>query len=943
MAYVAGLYTGASKAAADEAQRFRQFQTQIDEMSARERAGMYRRDQAAMDQFTAGLKPQSSVAVPDLALPSAPPMPDALLPKTGGGADSGAAAQANYERDRALEQRKMLANQYNSEVGAFNSLLTDLGKQKYILEQQLSVAPAYQQQAIRDQLSSIEKEINTTMKSGRERVQTIGDLIKTIDENVRLGDYNRGRRMATTGVQSLDQAKPLPGRNAPLGVPEGSAPIPMLDSLGMPPDYEAEYAAGAASRAGLAGLPPYVVDTPRTTVRDSWIGKETVTYSRRGEPITVNTVPAKGATTDYRRDQAVNNAERNFSRALQAVRQEWNNGGYNNLKPDTLGFAYGYVADVGEDIERRAESKKIAEWLGSDAAEQLFRTNKRAFELAIKDPATAYTQYASATTAPAAGPTPVADAVAADALAGQTTAGGKTDRPGVAPPQTPEGEVAANPPLAMTEDVALDTTDPRLAQITQYSAQSVATRAAELPAKVSAAVSSDVGQAIIKRARELGVDPAAAIAIYGIESSFGAKSGKSGAGASGIMQVTPAQRQNIINFYTGQGNQKGSIAQYGIPPELTALVQQSVAAGGLSDIDAGLLQLKMAELIGLDKNLWGAGYQSDMWQVKKAGRPLARHDAGDDPNKIIGVTNSDYNKLYVTLYNEVRSYVNVPPGTEARGTGQSLEITELDNQQSVVEQNYQRTAANTERTYQRLVQQREAAMQNLNRAREFNQAADMQKYADEVTNIDSQISGLNDTLYEAHTTARIAVDALNIQRVKAQISNAVSSLRNGRPELFAKIYTTVSGMDLDIREMSDGKTYAVYYNGELVSGKGVTAAEIEKAYRPDIDSAFAATEATAVEAAKKLQGDLWLKKLEIQGNITLKELEINGKLLEMQQSGELSNPQRKEDENGNLIGLYFTDKQRNIIEFRTGTPGTTPQGLPTTGNVEVLVHPSRKQ
>ena len=85
MAYVPGLYTGASQAAAAEAKRFRDFQTDIDEMSARERAGLYRRDQAAMDQFTAGLKPQSSVVVPDLTLPAAPPMAGLAAPRAGGG------------------------------------------------------------------------------------------------------------------------------------------------------------------------------------------------------------------------------------------------------------------------------------------------------------------------------------------------------------------------------------------------------------------------------------------------------------------------------------------------------------------------------------------------------------------------------------------------------------------------------------------------------------------------------------------------------------------------------------------------------------------------------------------------------------------------------------------------------------------------------------------
>ncbi len=44
-------------------------------------------------------------------------------------------------------------------------------------------------------------------------------------------------------------------------------------------------------------------------------------------------------------------------------------------------------------------------------------------------------------------------------------------------------------------------------------------------------------QTLIQQAQAMGVDPYAAVAIYGIESDFGANVGTSGAGASGGMQV----------------------------------------------------------------------------------------------------------------------------------------------------------------------------------------------------------------------------------------------------------------------------------------------------------------------------------------------------------------------------------------------------------------------
>ena len=58
-----------------------------------------------------------------------------------------------------------------------------------------------------------------------------------------------------------------------------------------------------------------------------------------------------------------------------------------------------------------------------------------------------------------------------------------------------------------------------------------------------------------------------------------------------------------------------------------------------------MAQLIYNKAIGLDKSLWGAGYQGNANKVLGAGKPLAV----DDGN----ISNSDYNRAYVDLYNDI--------------------------------------------------------------------------------------------------------------------------------------------------------------------------------------------------------------------------------------------------------------------------------------------------
>jgi hypothetical protein len=146
---------------------------------------------------------------------------------------------------------------------------------------------------------------------------------------------------------------------------------------------------------------------------------------------------------------------------------------------------------------------------------------------------------------------------------------------------------------------------------------------------------------LVGRSQELGVDPAAAVAIYGIESSYGAAKGASTAGAKGSMQVMDKTFKGMKTWFTDPKN----IEAYNISPELQQAAAAMVRGTPQGEMDAGLLVLKYNELIGVPKNLWGAGYQGNANQVLKKGAPLNATDGG--------MTNSDYNGVYVGLYNNI--------------------------------------------------------------------------------------------------------------------------------------------------------------------------------------------------------------------------------------------------------------------------------------------------
>ena len=142
-------------------------------------------------------------------------------------------------------------------------------------------------------------------------------------------------------------------------------------------------------------------------------------------------------------------------------------------------------------------------------------------------------------------------------------------------------------------------------------------------------------------AAAIGLNPDFAMAIMGMESSFGtAKNLISTKGAKGIMQVMPETFDQMKAWYTNPEN----IKKYNIPQEVVNLAA-AMQKGNMQGPEAGLLYLKYGQYIGVPMNLLAAGYQGGMESVLKRGAPTTANDGS--------LTNTDYNRAVIGIYNSI--------------------------------------------------------------------------------------------------------------------------------------------------------------------------------------------------------------------------------------------------------------------------------------------------
>jgi len=943
MAYVAGLYTKASQASADEAKRFRDFQTQIDEMGARERAGLMRQQVAQMDQFTAGLTPRSEVALPDWTAPAAPPTPtDLKAPTSGGGADSGATGGAFYERDRAMRNYKLLEDQYNSELAAQKADIDSLGREKYILEQQLKVAPPGMQQRIRAAITKLNEDIAIKVGGTRERVTTFRGLLETISTEIRNGDYNRAN-LAAQSVGELPAARSratMPGRETqPRGVGESgkASAIPVPDSIGftgaVAPGAPGAPGTAPASRAGLAGLPPYVVDT-----------------SPRGSKATDKFTQAENPQATWWANKLVNMGEAEKRNAYEDIIYKVQP---RNVILDEIGGLGMSTEDYNKMRAEREQKVAAVQFYRNEGVRNRLLQFPEELLAAQADPmgymqafnqdggSSLYTFVERTVGTPAAkGPTPVADAVTA-----QTTAGGKTDlqaAPGVTPPQTPEAVAGAYPALDIPAATPLTGDPARVKAITEFSANAVAERVPERVPLIGPAVQSKKGQEYLARADEFEVPRAALVAVWGIESAFGKDKRKNPvSGTFDEFHVRRDQLDLLKKFYTDEA----FIAEYGVPPKFTELANE-IFAGGMEkveSVDAALLQLKMIEILGIPPNLWGAAYQGNAWDVLKMGAPTPTHDAGK--GGIEGLTNSDYNTYFATLFNEARVVANTPMTT---GTARPTEVStfnleKYDREQVRVESdlNYRYQSADTARAdaaqkYQEL--QRRLAV-----AKQFGRYDEAQTILTEIEGVATNLTAVDEEVRQAELAAELKIEELNLARVDEYINISVNEFRTGNPKPFADMVSRGRGQLVEIVPVANSKLVQVFINNELVSGGGVTVDQALDMFLPGISesakAAKAAREQKVFDSELKMLEEATKLKGEIAKEVTLKELELNAEFQKMLATNKLTLSDKELDSNdpNKITKLIYTDERGNVVEYTMGAETTTPQGVVTRSEPQVKV------
>jgi hypothetical protein len=160
-------------------------------------------------------------------------------------------------------------------------------------------------------------------------------------------------------------------------------------------------------------------------------------------------------------------------------------------------------------------------------------------------------------------------------------------------------------------------------------------------------------QALVKRAQEMGVDPAAAVAVYALENNYGGQK-TSGAGAVGSMQVMPGTYADVRRIFTDPKSN--------VPPQL-----QQLAASLPTDMtkatpeqlrDAGLMYMYYLQNDKkIPTNMLGAAYH--------AGPNREDFAKGLVPNvydKTAKTWTPDYNAMYVSLYN---NYMQLNGQTQA--------------------------------------------------------------------------------------------------------------------------------------------------------------------------------------------------------------------------------------------------------------------------------------
>ena len=452
-------------------------------------------------------------------------------------------------------------------------------------------------------------------------------------------------------------------------------------------------------------------------------------------------------------------------------------------------------------------------------------------------------------------------------------------------------------------------------------------------------------QALVKRAQEMGVDPAAAVAVFALENNYGGQK-TSGAGAAGSMQIMPGTYDEVRKIFT---NPKSNV-----PPalhQLAASMPTDMSKATPDQLrDAGLLFMYYLQNDKkIPTNMLGAAYH--------AGPNHASFQQGLVPNvydKTAKVWTPDHNAMYVSLYNNFM---------QLNGQTQAL------NQPAAAGKNNQQQVQQAQQVQQ--VQQVQPNQQQQPVAGVRTDVAASKDIEKPIIRI-PEAGTIDPNKYDAYTQQAL-VDREFVKRlalVSAQTGNPAKAIelagrvrsmdmdlyrmagergvaeftRYNDPTRMIGVWSQFTGQKLQVQPRSDGK-WDLYANGKML-GEGLTRDDLMGAAQEDMSAKYREGKATLKEWVFKkqyeTQMDITKESVKQQGQILVDTNKINREMVSkiytdinagnVRMAEEAfkaaTNVDVKISPAGENMAIVSSKDGRNIgvLDFRTGQFQTMPGG-----------------
>ena len=456
-------------------------------------------------------------------------------------------------------------------------------------------------------------------------------------------------------------------------------------------------------------------------------------------------------------------------------------------------------------------------------------------------------------------------------------------------------------------------------------------------------------QALVKRAQEMGVDPAAAVAVYALENNYGGQK-TSGAGAVGSMQVMPGTYADVRRIFTDPKSN--------VPPQL-----QQLAASLPTDMtkatpeqlrDAGLMYMYYLQNDKkIPTNMLGAAYH--------AGPNRDDFAKGLVPNvydKTAKTWTPDYNAMYVSLYNNYMQLngqtqaLNQPQVAAGKGgsqpQNQQVAVSQTQQtQQAPVGQDGSRPAgvrteiAATKDIGQPIIRMPEAGTIDPNKYDAYTQQALVDReFVKRLALVSAQTGNPAKAIELA---GRVRSMDMDLYRMAGE-RGVAEFTRYNDPTRMIGVWSKFTGQQLQTQPRSDGK-WDLYANGKML-GEGLTRDDLMSAAQEDMSAKYREGKATLKEfvfkeqfktqmaitqESAKQQGQIFVDTNKINREMVSKiYTDINKGNVNMAEEAfkAATNVDVKISPAGENMAIVSSKDGRNIgvLDFRTGQFQTMPGG-----------------